>query len=601
MVTATVSADPNNALPAGVSISSTANTATVTIRDDDPTVVRLARSGGTGAINEGQTVELTVTLGRALIAGEIIDVPLSISGPGVTIADWILARKSGTNLNTGVSLHGTSTGLWVRFSGAGARVATLNLEAAADNVAEGSGSETFTVALGANSAFDHSSRRTNVGGGADPSGTASERSFSVQVNDATVTAAVPVVRVEVPTVTEGETVNARLTLSRASTEPVRVLVNGAIFSTCDLCPTGTAPASGSDFTNTSVLVTFAPGVTTKTVSFPTNDDGAVESTEVFVVILADPAGALGLGTKFTVDPATPPDGVNRSYPYWFARIEDNDTPTLATISKGSLRIVETGSGTYTVALATQPTAAVSVSIARGGTDAAAAATQPTFLVFNPSGANLWSTAQTVTVTGADESGTHRNRALTLAHNATSTDSTYNGVNLGTVSVEVADAPVVETYDPWGSYFVRSGRENEPDPLIMTSPRPMSYKYKLRRDLWMGGHGLGPGNRLDYAVRASNAPVGGPITVTATVPTTHNDRNEVGLALTPDGTPQDSVTFTLSNRHPQNNSCDADRADGNTDLSWACSMDVFVVRKSAGNQSACANIQHTVTGGGVRAS
>jgi len=601
VVTATVSADPNNALPAGVSISSTANTATVTIRDDDPTVVRLARSGGTGAINEGQTVELTVTLGRALIAGEIIDVPLSISGPGVTIADWILARKSGTNLNTGVSLHGTSTGLWVRFSGAGARVATLNLEAAGDNVAEGGGSETVTVALGANSAFDHSSRRTNVGGGADPSGTASERSFSVQVNDATVTAAVPVVRVEVPTVTEGETVNARLTLSRASTEPVRVLVNGAIFSTCDLCPTGTAPASGSDFTNTSVLVTFAPGVTTKTVSFPTNDDGAVESTEVFAVILADPAGALGLGTKFTVDPATPPDGVNRSYPYWFARIEDNDTPTLATISKGSLRIVETGSGTYTVALATQPTAAVSVSIARGGTDAAAAATQPTFLVFNPSGANLWSTAQTVTVTGADESGTHRNRALTLAHNATSTDSTYNGVNLGTVSVEVADAPVVETYDPWGSYFVRSGRENEPDPLIMTSPRPMSYKYKLRRDLWMGGHGLGPGNRLDYAVRASNAPVGGPITVTATVPTTHNDRNEVGLALTPDGTPQDSVTFTLSNRHPQNNSCDADRADGNTDLSWACSMDVFVVRKSAGNQSACANIQHTVTGGGVRAS
>ncbi|MCY3844210.1 MAG: hypothetical protein OXH69_11800 [Acidobacteria bacterium] len=599
VVTATISADPNNALPAGVVISSTANTDTITIRDAQPTVVRLARVGTATAINEGQTVEFTVTLGRALIAGETIDVPLSISGPGVTIADWILDKKSGTNLNTGVSLHGTSTtGLAVRFSGAGARVATLNLEAAADNVAEGSGSETFTVALGANSAFDHSSRRTNVGGGADPSGTASERSFSVQVNDATVTAAVPVVRVEVPTVTEGETIAVRLTLSRASTETVRVFVNGATFITCDLCPTGTTKASGSDFTNTHTVVSFAPGVTTKTVSFPTNDDSTVESTEVFGVILADPAGALGLGTKFTVDPATPPDGVNRSYPYWFARIEDNDAK--GTFSTGSLRIVETGNGTYTVALTTQPAAAVSVTIMRSGTNAAAATTTPTFLVFNPTGANLWSTPQTVTVRGADESGTHRNRSLTLAHNAASTDANYNNRNLGTVSVEVADAPVVETYDPWGSYFVRSGRENEPSPAIVTSVKPMSYKYKLRRDLWLGAVVSGEG-RLDYSVRASNAPVGGPITVTAMVLDAHNDRNEVGLSLTPTGAPQNSVTFTLSNRVPQNLDCDADRSDGNTDVSWGCSMGVYVVRKLASNQRACANIQHTVTGGGVRAS
>ncbi|MCY3805590.1 MAG: hypothetical protein OXG91_03730, partial [bacterium] len=270
----------------------------------------------------------------------------------------------------------------------------------------------------------------------------------------------------------------------------------------------------------------------------------------------------------------------------------------ATFSTQSLRIVETGSGTYTVVLATAPTHTVSVGISRGGTNDTAATTNPQLLTFNPSGSGLWSTAQTVTVTGADESGMHRNRSLTLTHTASSTDPGYNNVNLGTVSVEVADAPVVETYDPWGSYSVRSGRESEPAPYVTASVKPMSYKFKLRRDLWLGA---GDGGRLDYAVRASNAPVGGPITVTATVPNTHNDRNEVGLALTPTGAAQDSVTFTLSNRLPQNNDCNADRGDGNTDLSWACSMSVYVVRKLAGSQRACANIGHTVTGGGVRAS
>jgi len=192
VITATISAHPTDALPNGVAISSTADTATVTIRDDDPTVVRLARVGS-GAISEGQTVEFRVTLSRALIAGEVVDVPLAISGTGVTTDDWSLTTKTGTNLNTGVRLSGTTATPMVRFAHsfqAGAQVATLILRATEDNTAEG-GSETLTVALGPNGSgtngFDRSSRRTNVGGGADPSGTASERTFNVTVNDATVT------------------------------------------------------------------------------------------------------------------------------------------------------------------------------------------------------------------------------------------------------------------------------------------------------------------------------------------------------------------------------------------------------------------------------
>jgi len=162
----------------------------------------------------------------------------------------------------------------------------------------------------------------------------------------------------------------------------------------------------------------------------------------------------------------------------------------ATFSKGSLRIVDTGSGTYTVVLASQPTHTVTVAIAKGGTHSGAANTNTTSLTFNPSGSSLWSTAQTVTVTGVDESGTYRNRELTLSHNATSTDSDYNNVNLGTVSVEVSDAPVVEAYEAWG-FLTRPGRESEPAPYVTTSVKPMSYKYKLRRDFPIfdyGNHG-----------------------------------------------------------------------------------------------------------------
>ena len=156
----------------------------VTVNDDDPTVVSLARVGS-GAVMEGATVEFTVTLARALTAGEIVDVPLSVSGTGVTTGDWSLARKSGASLNTGVTLAGTSTATpRVRLSGTGARVATLVLTAEANADGATEGAETVTVALGPDGAgangFDRTTLGTNVGGGADPH--ASANSFDVTVD-----------------------------------------------------------------------------------------------------------------------------------------------------------------------------------------------------------------------------------------------------------------------------------------------------------------------------------------------------------------------------------------------------------------------------------
>ena len=176
VVTITVTDDPNTARPAGVAPINVSDT--VTIRDDDPTVASLARVGS-GAVTEGGQVEFTVTLGRALVVGETIDVPLSISGTGVTTGDWSLAAKSGA-ANTGVGLRDVGTAApKVRFSGAGARTATLELTPANEGTTEGA--ETFTIALGSNTAFDAAALGTDVGGGADPHGTAN--AFTVVVND----------------------------------------------------------------------------------------------------------------------------------------------------------------------------------------------------------------------------------------------------------------------------------------------------------------------------------------------------------------------------------------------------------------------------------
>ena len=178
-----VRSNPSESTPSDVIISSTAGSVTFTIEDDDPTIVSLTRSGSTGAVNEGEMVEFTVILSRSLIAGEIIDVPLSIGGTGVTNADWNLATKSGTGLNTGVTLSGADTTTpQVRFSSAGADTATLVLTTVVDAVID---TETFTIALGPDgdvtNGFDRTSLGTNVGGGVAPD--ADSKSFNVQVNN----------------------------------------------------------------------------------------------------------------------------------------------------------------------------------------------------------------------------------------------------------------------------------------------------------------------------------------------------------------------------------------------------------------------------------
>ncbi|MCY3846635.1 MAG: hypothetical protein OXH69_24200, partial [Acidobacteria bacterium] len=140
--------------------------ARVAVNDDDATAVTL--SAGAGGIAEtGGRKLLTVTLGRALAAGETLGVPLVFGGAASPGGDYLLHAGL---VPVGVSyanLGSTDPAKppTVTFTGPSAASAVLALKPDGDGVDEGDG-ETVTVALGTLSP-------TGMGGGAEGSGTVS--------------------------------------------------------------------------------------------------------------------------------------------------------------------------------------------------------------------------------------------------------------------------------------------------------------------------------------------------------------------------------------------------------------------------------------------
>ena len=118
----------------------------VMVGDDDPTTVTL--SSAAGNMEEGQTKEFTITLGRGLVDGEILTVPLTFGGTATRGTDYTMTGTSATgvqynNLDRGnarVVFNGPT-------SGATATRATITLRATADNTAEST--ETVEISLGA--------------------------------------------------------------------------------------------------------------------------------------------------------------------------------------------------------------------------------------------------------------------------------------------------------------------------------------------------------------------------------------------------------------------------------------------------------------------
>ena len=85
-IVAAVSEDPNAALPAGVTISSTAASATMRIRDNDPTTLVMMRASAQGTVidENGGKGRIEIQLGRELQDGETVTAPIVFTLSGAS-------------------------------------------------------------------------------------------------------------------------------------------------------------------------------------------------------------------------------------------------------------------------------------------------------------------------------------------------------------------------------------------------------------------------------------------------------------------------------------------------------------------------------------
>ena len=163
-----------------------ASSASVSVIDDDATSISIARDGSTTITEDGGTETIRITLGRNLQSGEIVTVPLSISGESITPDDYRLALTAGENLNAGVALlastpHSSAQPAIV-FTGTesvNVQTSTLTLTAVADD--DAISSETLNIGFGTGSRSVTSNLDRLSGTGT--TGTVAEGSVSIEIID----------------------------------------------------------------------------------------------------------------------------------------------------------------------------------------------------------------------------------------------------------------------------------------------------------------------------------------------------------------------------------------------------------------------------------
>lgn len=190
---------------------------------------------------------------------------------------------------------------------------------------------------------------------------------------------------------------------------------------------GTATGSGTDYNNLADgNLTVATGELTVTKSVSVINDAVDEDSETMILTLGTPNYGAAVGT--TVHTIT---------------IADDDTAG-STVSAISGTLTEAGgTATFTVVLTSQPTASVSIPVSSSDTtEGTIAVSTVTFTSDN------WDTAQTVTVTGVDDTADDGDVTFSIVTGAvTSSDGKYDGLSVSDVTVATIDddsAPVTNT-------------------------------------------------------------------------------------------------------------------------------------------------------------
>ena len=194
-------------------------------------------------------------------------------------------------------------------------------------------------------------------------------------------------------------------------------------------------ASDSDYSGVPISLTFASWEAEKTFVFTAAQDTLDDDGE---------SVKLGLGSL--------PTGVNEGDNDETELFINDDDGVGITVSATALTVDEGGSTTYTVVLASQPTADVTVTlVTTSGSDVSVNTSSLTFTASN------WDDEQTVTVSAAQDDD-HLDESATIAHAVNSDDNDYNGIHMASVGVTVIDdedVPVTVTFDQ-ASHAVAEG-------------------------------------------------------------------------------------------------------------------------------------------------
>ncbi|WP_419924748.1 S8 family serine peptidase [Candidatus Poriferisocius sp.] len=227
----------------------TSSTATVAVADDDGGLVPVAvsLSAGDASISEnGGATDLEIALSRALVAGEVVSVPITVTGvPG---SDWLLGDPAGP----GVTRAGYGSATAVDFT-AGGRVAVMRFEAIDDDAMF---DRPITFAFGTG---DRAPTHSGVAG---VLGLGGPVTVTIADNDLPpVCEGRPTVSVADATAARGEDLEFRITLSCRFS---RALVAHYYIG------------RGSEIDGSTRSVTFGPGDTSATVRVPTKDSDKVK-------------------------------------------------------------------------------------------------------------------------------------------------------------------------------------------------------------------------------------------------------------------------------------------------------------------------------------
>ncbi|MGL5063168.1 MAG: DUF4347 domain-containing protein, partial [Microcoleus sp.] len=209
-------------------------------------------------------------------------------------------------------------------------------------------------------------------------------------------------------------------------------IGGSGFtSTVDYNITGTADST-TDYTGiTSGTLTFLPGEEFKRIDLNIVEDTSIEPNETITLTLSNPR---------INDPFIPPNiGLPNSTidiaTATLTILNDDDSPGITVNPIAGLNTTEAGgTATFTVALNSQPIAPVTIGLTSSNPAEGTVSTNS--LIFDSIN---WSSPQTVTVTGVDDSAADGLKTYTIVTApATSTDSNYNNLHADDISVTNSD-------------------------------------------------------------------------------------------------------------------------------------------------------------------